>query len=38
MSLIQDLFLMLDNVNVDEHVNVLERFYKGDILYTFTKT
>ena len=30
-------FLTLGKVNFDEHVNVLERYSKGDISYAFTK-
>ena len=28
---------MLGNVTFDDHVNALERYWKGDISYTFTK-
>ena len=28
-------FLVLDQVTFDEHVNVLGRYCKGDILYTY---
>ena len=30
-------FLRLDKVTFDDHVNALERYWKGDISYTFTK-
>ena len=30
-------FLIMDKVTFDEKVNVLERYCKIDILYTFTK-
>ena len=30
-------FLMLDKLTFDKHVNVLERYCKADISYTFTK-
>ena len=30
-------FLMLGKVTFDAHVNILERYCKGGILYTFTK-
>ena len=30
-------FLMLGKVTFDKHVNVLERYCKGGISYTFTK-
>ena len=29
--------LMLVKVTFDDHVNALERYWKGDISYTFTK-
>ena len=30
-------FLMLGKVTFDEHENVLERYWKGDVSQTFTK-
>ena len=30
-------FLMWGKVTFDDHVNALERYWKGDISYTFTK-
>ena len=32
------LFLMLGKVTFDDHVNALERYWKGEISYTFYKT
>ena len=30
-------FLMLGKVTSDDHVNTLERYWKGEISYTFTR-